>query len=184
MHFLTREYTAQSVAIATGATSKQITDWCNQGLIVGQRKPLGRGHKRTFSWFNVMEIAGALAVMEIGVKAPGDAFRISMLFSHSGDGGSGWVGDDALSDTAPERLPGLPYHHAQGATYLLVANGEGQLLLSKDGTINTGLIYRDLTRPMGFIALNLSEVFMRVAYRMALDGREVLDEVYSEALAD
>ncbi|MFN4129797.1 MAG: hypothetical protein ACK4GC_08270 [Paracoccaceae bacterium] len=181
MHFLSREYTAQSVALATGATSKQITDWCNQGLIVGQREPLGRGHKRTFSWFNVMEIAGALALMEIGVKAPGDAFRISMLFSHSGDGGRGhWEGDDGLTDNDPERLPALPYHHLQGETYLLVAGGEGQVILTKDGTVNTYMINRLSARPVGFIALNMSEVFFHVAHRMALDGREVLDEVYTE----
>lgn len=178
MEFLNREYTAQSVAMATGATPKQITDWCNQGLIVGQREPLGRGHKRTFSWFNVMEIAGALALMEIGVKAPGDAFRASTLFSHIGQGATSWVDDDALTDDKSERIPALPYHHNHGETYLVVANGEGRIILSVDGRINTGVINRHRAPVTGFIALNMSNVFARVVMRMAFDPREVLDDAY------
>jgi hypothetical protein len=35
-----------------------------------------------------------------------------------------------------------------------------------------------MSRPAGFILLNMSEVFAQVMHRMALDYREVLDEAY------
>ena len=68
------------VAIATGTSAKQITDWCNQGQIIGQREPLGKGRKREFSFFNVMEIAGAVALMQVGVRSPADAFKAAASF--------------------------------------------------------------------------------------------------------
>ena len=184
MDILIRKYTAQSVALATGATSKQITDWCNQGLIIGQREPLGRGHKRLFSWFNIMEIAGALALMNIGIKSPGDAFRAAIYFSHVGEGGTGWVGDDGImeDDNEPKRWPALPFHHKHGVTYLLVSDGAGHVVLSVDGKVDP-LVLSPLTGSagvLGFIALNMTELFMRVINRMAMEGREILDEAYPE----
>lgn len=179
MDFLNRQHTAQSVALATGATAKQITDWCNQGLILGQREPLGRGHKRLFSWFNVIEIAGALALMEIGIKSPGDAFRASVYFAHVGEGDSGWAGDGGDKSRA-NRLPSLPFHHNRGETYLLVSEGNGHVVLSADGKVNPSVLQVGRHHLLGFIALNMTELFMQVAHRMALDGREVLDEAYPE----
>lgn len=76
-----RKHTAQSVALATGATAKQISDWCTLGLIVGQREPLGKGRKREFSWFNVMEVAVATTIMEaMRMTQPGDAFRAAQNY--------------------------------------------------------------------------------------------------------
>lgn len=178
MDLLNRKYTAQSVALATGTTAKQITDWCNQGQIIGQREPLGKGRKREFSFFNVMEVAGAVALMKVGVRSPADAFKAAIYFSHIGDGVSGWVGDDGIiEDNDPERWPSLPFHYNHGDTFLAVSGDMSEVVLS-DGTVNTSLIFPMMSRPAGFILLNMSVVFEQVMHRMALDYREVLNDAY------
>jgi len=181
MDLLNRKYTAQSVALATGTTAKQITDWCNQGQIMGQREPLGKGRRREFSFFNVMEVAGAVALMEVGVRSPADAFKAASYFAHIAPGGSGWVGDDGImveEGNDPKRWPSLPYHHNDGETFLVVSGDMSEVVLSKSGELNTYSFFPMHHRPAGFILLNMSEVFKTVSHRMALDYREVLDEAY------
>ncbi len=178
MDILNRKFSANSVALATGATSKQITDWCNQGLIMGQREPLGRGHRREFSFFNVMEIALALELVEIGVRAPGDAFRAAQRVSHTGDGDFEWAEDEGVRDKAPHRWPGLPFHYSEGDTFAFVAGSKSTVAIGdslKD-------VLRALGQPAGFIALNVSAVFHAVMLRMALSSAEVLDEIYEGAI--
>lgn len=176
MDLLNQVYTAQSVASATGTTSKQITDWCNQGQIMGQRKPLGKGRRREFTFFNVMEVAGAVALMGIGIKSPADAFNAASKFAHIGQGGSGWVGDEQKKPV--ERWPGLPHHHTEGETFLIVSGDMARTVLSVSGKIDTYQPFPMHTRPMGFIALNVSEVFKVVMQNMGEDWRVVLDKVY------
>lgn len=182
---LEQKYTGQSVALATGLTSKQVSDWCNQGLIIGQREPLGKGHRRMFSWFNLMEVALALALMEIGVKSPGDAFRAAQRFSHMGNGSFAWAGDDdVLTDNSdPVRHPGLPFDYKKGETFLYIAGSRVTVALHEDGVPPFGEINRALGNPLGFIALNVSAVFASIVHRMARDYREVLDEAYPDQKA-
>lgn len=176
MDLLNRVFTAQFVSMATGATAKQITDWCNQGQILGQRKPLGKGHRREFTFFNVMEVAGAVALMDVGVRSPADAFKAARYFSHIADFGGGWVSDG--KPPTPERWPGLPHHHAEGETFLIVSGDMARTVFSVSGEINTYEHFPMHTRPMGFIALNVSEVFKAVMHNMGMDWRVVLDEAY------
>lgn len=182
MDLLTRKFTAQSVALATGVPSKQVTDWCSQGHIIGQREPLGSGRRREFSWFNVMEFGIANALMEIGVRSPSDAFQAAQRFSHTSDGGMEWEGDDALRDNDPYRLPGLPYHHDLGWTYLFLAGSDSDVVLTEDGTVNLHRIKNSSRHSLGCIAVNVTELFTRITNRIALDYREVLDEAYPKAV--
>lgn len=173
-------YTAQTVALATGATAKQITDWTNQGLIIGQNKRPGRGRAREFSWFNVMEVAAAMALMEIGIRSPADAFRFAQHFAHFGDGGGGWVGRD---DGEPERLPGVPFHHGRGRTILCVAGGEAHIALVRHRKpFDLEALRWSLGRPIAMIVLDVTEIFRAVTLRMSLDYGEVLDAVYSDTV--
>jgi hypothetical protein len=176
MDLLNQVYTAQSVAAATGTTSKQITDWCNQGQIMGQRKPLGKGRRREFTFFNVMEVAGAVALMEIGIKSPADAFTAASRFAHIGQGGSGWVGDEQKKPV--ERWPGLPYHFREGETFLVVSGDMARTTLSVSGKLDTYSFFPMHNRPTGFIVLNMSEVFKAVMNNMGEDYRVVLDKIY------
>ncbi|WP_340240039.1 hypothetical protein [Sulfitobacter pontiacus] len=168
MRLLNQTYSVQQVAAATGVTAKQVSDWCNMGLIVGQRKPLGRGHRRELSWFNVMEVACALALMDVGMTSPGDAFRAAQKLAHAGDN---------------DQLPGLPHHHNTGETFLYVSGERSVVMLLAEGDKhpknpipNTGENLR------GFIALNITDVFVSVCARIGgLHGFKVLDEAYPEA---
>ncbi len=183
MKLLNRTFTAQSVALATGSPAKQITDWCNMGRVVGQREPVGRGKSRQFSWFNVMEIAIAAELMDMGMTSVHDAFSAAQLFAHASSGATGWAGDDGISedDDKPHRWPGLPFHHEHGVTFLLIWKGRSDVQLADpEGNVNLLQFPPLYSRTTGIIAVNVSEIFARVCHRMALDYREVLDEAYSK----
>lgn len=172
MDLLHREFSAQTVAAATGATAKQISDWCNQGQIVGQREPLGRGHKRTFSFFNVMEVAVALALMEIGVRAPADAFRAAQVFAHAGGSGEARWADSAAEK---ERIPGLPYHYSRMETFAFVAGAE--CLITTDQNVTAAM--QALGNASGLLVVNVSLIFARVMRQLGLEHAEVLDALYT-----
>lgn len=182
MELLNGTFSAQSVALATGCTAKQITDWCNLGRIIGQREPLGRGNSRKFTWFNVMEIAIAAELMETGFSSVADAFSAAQRFAHTGTSAAQWMGDDA---TAPIRVPGLPWHHKYGRTVLFVwKHGSSVRLIGDDGKVTLSRIAPQSHHAASFIVVDVSEVFLRVCSRMALHPYEVLDEAYPEAARD
>ena len=183
MDLTTGKLGAQDVAKATGTTPKQITDWCNQGHIVGQKTPLGKGRRREFTFSNVMEISGAVALMEIGLTTPGDAFRASSHFAHIGSGHSGWVneeGDIVEDPPRPSRWPGLPYHFREGETFLVVSGQLSEVVLSEKGKIDTRRVFPMHRNPVGLILLNMTEVFKTVVARMDTGSTwaQILNEVY------
>lgn len=173
---------AQDVARATGTTSKQITDWCNQGHILGQKGRLGKGHRREFTFSAVMQIAVGVALMQHGVNSPGDAFAAAMNFAHVGSGHSGWVNekDELVEDPPlPKRNPGMPYHYRNGDTFLIVSGERSNVVLVEKGQLDLYSIFPELTKaPAVFIAVNVSTVFKAVAHNMGQDWRVVLDQVY------
>lgn len=182
MELLNQTFTAQSVAMATGCTSKQITDWCNLGRVIGQREPLGRGNSRKFSWFNVMEIAIAAELMNVGMSSVQDAFAAAQKFAHTGESPSHWAGEEP---SGPTRIPAMPYHHNLGQTVLFVYQGGSAVkLVGFDGKVNLWSITPQHVDFTGFIVVNITEVFKRVCFRMAQDYREVLDEAYPEAVEE
>ena len=177
MDILEQTYTAQDVAQAAGITAKQVTDWANQGQLVGHRDRLGKGRKREFQFHTVMEVATAVALMQAGIRSPADAFAAANKFAHFGDSAAVWTGEKA---TAPERHPALPYHYANGYTFLFVAGDKAVTHLSPDGSVNLRDVAGKLGRQRGMIAVNLSDVFADVMTRMGGNHYTILDEAYSE----
>lgn len=173
---------AQDVAQATGTTPKQITDWCHQGHILGQKGRLGKGRRREFSFSNVMEIAVGVALMQHGIQSPADAFQAAMHFAHVGSRHSGWVdenGEMVENPPRPKRNPGFPYHFRDGATYLIVSGERANVVLVEKGQLNLYSVLPELARPPAvFIAVNVTEVFRVVITNMGEDWRVVLDQVY------
>lgn len=171
----------KEVAQATGVTSKQISDWCNQGRIVGQAEA-ARGW-REFSFFNVMEVASAVAMMEAGITSPSDAFRAAMHFSHFGSSHGGWVNDkDEVVENppTPKRHPGLPYHYRDGETFMAVSGQLSNVVRSEKGQIDTYKLFPMNPRPTGFVLLNMTEVFKGVIGRAETEKSwtRYLDEAY------
>lgn len=173
---------AQDVAKATGTTPKQITDWCNQGHIIGQKEPLGKGRRREFTFSNVMQIAAGVVLMQYGVNSPGDAFRAAAHFAHFGSCHSGWINenDELVEDPPrPKRNPGFPYHFRDGDTFLIVSGDRANVVLVEKGEIHLNSVFPELSRPQAaFIAANMTEVFKAVIHNMGQDWRVVLDQVY------
>ena len=173
---------AQDVATATGTTPKQITDWCHQGHIIGQKDRLGKGHRREFTFNNVMQIAVGVALMQHGVQSPADAFAAAAHFAHFGSGHSGWVNENneiVEEPPRPRRNPGLPYHYRNGDTYLIVSGERSNVVLVEKGQLDLYSIFPELVRaPAVFIAVNVSAVFAAVVENMGQDWRAVLDAIY------
>lgn len=183
MELLNREFTAQSVALATGCDVRKISDWATRGMIVGGNGGGIQGRSRKFSFFNVMEVAIATQLMDIGLSSVQDAFKAAAHFSHSGEIRSGWVGDDHSDEPSP-RLPGLPHHHNLGLSFLFAWDkGSAVVLTNYSGEVKLAELTPDYHHARGFIVVNVSELFIGICTRMALDYREVLDEAYPKEAA-
>ena len=90
------------------------------------------------------------------------------------------MGDDALTDNDPHRWPGLPFNNEIGDTFLCVAGGKSVVALDEGGKLSVSRLARQLGDASGLIALNVTRVFLEVTHRMAIDGREILEEAYRE----
>ena len=176
MDILNTEFTAQIVAAAAGIEPKQVADWANKGLIVGQIGGGGvQGKVRRYSFFNLIEVACAVELMAAGVSSPRDAFQIAREYAHSGEAEVGWSGEPR---NAPERLPGLPYHHLKGTTYLLVSGSKSLI-----GAGNLDLLLKSIGSPRGFIGLDLTAIFVRTALAIGGSPWAMLDEAYAVGVA-
>lgn len=159
-------------------SNDNLQNWLKRGAIVGQRGIEGgggNGLRRRFNHSSLMEITTAAALIDVGIPMA-DAFAAAVRFSHTGDSGAGWGGDDQVTQI---RTPGYPFHHDLGETFLFVAGDRSAIVLSKDGTVNLRTVAHSLGEVQGMVALNMSEIFARVANRMGEDGRDALDAIYS-----
>lgn len=182
MDILNRTYTTAEMADLTGATTKQIANWADRGLIaVANEGETGKGFTREYSWFTLMQSACAMAIMELGFNSPQEALTAAMHFAHIGKGQSGWVGEPAADRAV--RHPGLPFHHMRGVTMLYVADQNSVVLLHRiwnnepfaDGYSK---LNQHLHGARGHLALNVSEIFNEVCRRLGADYRHVLDAAY------
>ncbi|MFV0297055.1 MAG: hypothetical protein ACK5JT_13155 [Hyphomicrobiaceae bacterium] len=182
MNIFEKNFTTQEVADATGTTVKNMANWADRGLITNKNKDeVGRGKTRTYSWFTLMQVACATAIMELGVSSPKDAFDAAGHFAHIGTGPTGWVG--AAPQSAAVRLPGLPFHHMRGVTMFYVAGQHSAVVLhrtwNKEEFSETYHNLRDrLHGARGNISLDVSEIFKEVCKRLDVDYRVALDDAY------
>lgn len=197
MDLFNRRFTAQSMGEALGIEPKAIHNWATRGLIVGSRKSEGKGVPRTYSFFNLMEVAVAISLMEAGLRSPQDAFRAATHFAHMGGPVAGWVGEAPI-DMKEMRQPALPYHPAKGFTLLLVCGEQSsiktvgferekrseletyfKLVAGLDLNLRGGDAGRG---PTSFIVVNVTNVFRNVMQSFGLDYRVVLDEAYKGSI--
>lgn len=179
MELFTRTFTSQSVAVATDVEPKAIQNWVWRGLINGHRDAEGKGHRVKFTWFNIMEIALATELVELGISIQ-DAFAAAQRFAHVSSGSTTSDGDGD-----PFRSPALPWHHERGTTFLFLWNGGCVVrLLDDHGQVNLAQVAPYPSRKTAYVALDVSEIFSRVCTRMNLHPLEVLDEAYSKKAKD
>jgi hypothetical protein len=149
---------------ASGATNASLQTWLRRELIIGQKdvpKPGSPSTKRSFSFFNVMEIAAAKALIDAGVLAA-PAFRAAHRFAHFAGG---------------NRLPALP---APGdvKTVLCVAGDHAKVLMWEPGADLFIDARHHLLRPLAFVVLDMSELFDRVSLALGYDPRDILEQEY------
>lgn len=182
MDIFNKSYTAQEIAEVTGTTVKNMANWADRGLIVSVNKDeVGRGKARTYSWFMLMQVACATAIMDLGSDSPKNAFDAAAHFAHFGKGQSGWVGEPPTDRAV--RWPGLPFHHMRGITMLYIAGQNSTVRLhriwNKEPFSESYFqLEDDLRQSRGHIALNVSEIFKEVCGRLGADYRVALDDAY------
>lgn len=178
-----RVFSTGEITQFADVTNDNLQNWLKRGAIIGHREIKGGGgigQRRQFSWFNLMEISTAAGFLKIGLSSPALAFAAAQAFAHSGAGGFAWEDDHELPSGSASRLPGFPYHLKLGMTFIVLASGKSQIVLSADGALPfTALGGSD---SLGCIVLNITELFATVIHRTGNDYRQVLDEVYTPDL--
>lgn len=162
MNAFQSKFSTRQVLAAAGVSNDNLQNWLRRGLVIGQEKiggGGGQGHHRQFSFFNVIEIAAAKALIDAGMGNLEAVFYAANLFAHTGE-------DD--------RVPGCPFNTAPGYT-LLVAWPDGAnvfFLSPEDGALS---LYTALVpgRRVGATFTNVSRVFNEVCGRlMEITGSE------------
>ncbi|MFG1280600.1 MerR family transcriptional regulator [Xanthobacter autotrophicus] len=168
MSILTEEFVTGQVLEAADVTNSALQSWIRRGLIVGHRgqsidMPGSPGIRRKFSFFNVIEIALAKALIDVGVELAA-AFQAASDFAHSGD---------------ENRLPGLPFT-GERHTLLCVAGQRSTVFAWTPGQDPTADIQNELGWPLGWSTVDVGEVFNRVAVALGHHPQAVIDEEYGE----
>lgn len=168
MSIFTAEFETGQVIKAADVTNSALQSWIRRSLIIGHKgheidMPGTPGIRRKFSFYNVMEIAIAKALVDLGVELA-DAFKAASAFAHTGDG---------------ERDPSLPFREA-GVTLLCVAGSRSGEFLWKPGTDITAVIRLHLGRPIGWTTLEVLPVVDRVTSALGYHLQKVIDEAYGE----
>lgn len=168
MSIFSEEFGTGQVLEAADVTNSALQSWIRRGLIVGHKgqsidMPGSPGIRRKFSFRNVMEIAVAKALIDLGVELA-DAFLTAALFAHSGD---------------DERHPSLPFR-GTGLTLLCVAGQRSTAVRWTPGEDVTTLIRDSLLLPAGWTTLVVDDLFERVTAALGHHPYSVTDEAYGE----
>ena len=165
MSVLKRNFLANDIVAVTGVPLKNIQNWTDRGFITGQSAGV-RGKPRIFSWYSLIEVAVANELMHGFMAAPADAFKVAKKVSHTG------VENSAL--TGASRNPGLPYHHNQGDTFIVVKRSSAQVILATQ--IPSAIESSDKVA----LVINFSAIFNDICGALRLHPYVVLDAEYPE----
>lgn len=165
MDIFDAQFSTGQVLAAAGMANPGLQTWIRRGMIVGHKDrpidmPGSPGIRRTFTFHNVMEIATAKALVDVGAELI-DAFRAAAMFAHTGD---------------EERLPGLPFAN-DAYTLLCMAGDRSTVVEWEPGTDVLANIRHDLGRPLGFVILQVNPLFDRVTSSLGYHPEAVLDHV-------
>lgn len=173
MDVLAQRYTTGQVLRASGATNAALQTWIRRGFIVGQRAdtqaegaaapspvdmPGESGHRRTFSFYGVVQVAVAKAIIDVSGKAE-RAFEAAIEFAHLGD---------------EQRSPGVPFR--DGRTWLLVAEDDERLVNATCGADpHMRASWSGGGRRDAVIAVDVNAIFDRVCAALDLHPEAVIE---------
>lgn len=177
MNIFLEKFSTGQVIAATGVPNATLQSWLKRGIIVGHRNIEGGGspgvHRR-FSFCNLMEIALAKALIDAGLSDLNFAFGAARHFAHAGTG---------RSEFTPERDPGLPFESTAdrpGTTMLAACQDRHYLAFCGADTDAISDIRSGLGGPIGFVVVDVSELFDRVMASLHYHPEEVLEAAYAK----
>ncbi|WP_419828188.1 hypothetical protein [Sphingomonas sp.] len=176
MNLFHDRFATGQVVTATGVPNPTLQSWLKRDLIVGHKdNPIvgggSPGAHRRFSFYNVMEIAIAKGLLDIGLGSVTNAFMAATSFAHVGGSGIG---------NEPDRHPGLPFDTRPRAGYtLLCVAGERRAAIHwTPGVDPLAIIRHRLGNAGGFVMLEIDPIFWSVTHRLGYDHRDVLELAY------
>lgn len=173
MNIFHETFSSGQVIDAAGITNHALQSWLRRDLVIGQKKIEGGGSPgsyRRFSFRNVMEIAIAKALTDVGASSLESAFRAANLFAH--------VGGTEPGDNV-DRIPGLPFDWRNGPrlTILVVAGDRAAVTHWSQGC-DFYVTARHRLDARGFVSLEVDPIFERVAHVLGYDYRDILNFAY------
>lgn len=169
MNIFQATFSTGQVATAAGVSAANLQTWIRRHLIIGHKDhpiemPGGPGYRRNFSFYNVMEIAIAKALIDLGVDLV-DAFRASVRFAHSGN---------------EMRMPGVPFD-GPVSTLLCVSGDRSAIVEWSPGDDVLSDVRDQLGGPDGFVLLEVLPVFDRVAVALGYHPQAIIEAAYERA---
>lgn len=168
-------FTTGDVTQAAGITNDRLQTWLrNDRLVVGQRDTLagavsgGAGNRRNFSFYNVMEIALATNLVELGLGVD-RAFEAAKRFAHMASG---------------ERSPAFPFQ--DGRTLFWCSDASQGVVCWKPSENDSGAITELFASQVTYTLENVrvvdvSRVFDRVVSALGFHPQEMIDEMYAHS---
>lgn len=178
MSIFNQEFSTGEVVRATGVSNETLQNWLKRGYLVGQKHKIegggSSGVHRRFSFFNLMEIATAKALIDAGVTNLTHAFKAAVSFAH--------VGGGAIEGIQPLRDPALPFDTTveNGITLLCVSGEKSHTHFYQFGHDPLPIIRNALGRAQGYFILEMDEVFELVMGRLGKHPQAVLEAEYNK----
>lgn len=186
MNIFHAHFSTGQVVQATGVPNATLQSWLKREVVVATRPDAAGeitgggtpGAYRRFSFFNVMEIAIAKALLDAGLGDLENAFKAASHFAHTGR--------VAISDQFPTRIPGCPYNNAgmAAATLIAVRGDRSTERLWKVGTDVITDICDDLHSRDGFVLIDADIVFERVLSALGFNPRDVMAFAYRSSASE
>lgn len=178
MNIFHQTFSTGEVVTAAGVSNAALQSWLKRGIIIGHKdKPIegagSPGAHRRFSFFNVMEIAIAKALLDAGMGEPREAFNAAVHFAH--------VGCGAIPGISPIRDPSLPFDPSTNAyTLMCVHKGRTNIVPYRPKQDAMAGIMHDVRihGSDGLVLLFVDPVFERVVTALRHHPQEVLDLAY------
>lgn len=175
MTILGRRFFNAEVLHATGITNDQLQNWMKRGLIISAEDVEGGGgpgRYRTFSFFNLMEVAIAKALIDAGQGDLRLVTRAAQVFAHTGNG---------PLPGKPARLPGLPFNVPESRTLMLSSpqRSEEYLLTKKDGALSLYAAIR--SHGAGATVIDATDAFRVAMTRLDISPDFEMRAAYGEA---
>lgn len=180
---LHREFSASEVSQIADVSPANLQLWLKRDLLIGHKQVPeheiegggSRGKHRRFRWYSVMEAALAGVLISHGFP-PAKAFPAVGMFAHASDGGSHWTGEAP----GPLRLPGLPFHHKHGPTYLYIAGDQSFTVCRSVPEFSEERARNILGNALAYTVIDTSELFNHMSARLGIRPYGALDEIYGE----